>query len=267
MSVTVRPSQKLFDQMTQESDFVMNPEQLHGKALDMSLPFAQLCVPPLRVHILPVQGSSRPGIVISARHIAFDAMAMSFFFDELNARLSGQAIRTSHIPYNVFADTYRLHKDGAIARASKDYQLEKLQQLKDVDNCLWPKLRGRGLMCGDDAGWWHPDGTPGKPHERKSLDAAAGFERGRPVSGEVKLLLLAVFKSEYNIEAFTIVKAAISIFNVEQTGQHRAVYNSTEAGRKWPFMEPWVCTTSTQHYELGRSDDVICFQLHQRRPP
>jgi hypothetical protein len=135
---------------------------------------------------------------------------------------------------------YRLHRGGAIARASKDYQLEKLQHLKDVDNCLWPKLRGPGLMCGDDSGWWHPDGPPGKPHERKSLDVSAGLERGRPVSGRVKLPFLSVLKSRYNIEAFTVVKAAISIFNVEQTGQHRAVYNSTEAGRKWPFVEPWI---------------------------
>jgi hypothetical protein len=240
LSVTVRPTQKLFEYMIQDSDPVKSPEQLYGKAWDLSLPFAQLNEPPLRVQILPVQGSSRPGIVISARHIAFDAMAMSFFFDELNARLSGQAIKTLPIPYNVFADMYRLHRDGAIATASKHYQLEKLHQLKDVKDCLWPKLRGPGLMCGDDAGWWHPDGTPGKPHERKSLDAAAGLERGRLVSGQVKLPLLSVLKSEYNIEAFTIVKAAISIFNVEQTGQDRAVYNSTEAGRKWPFMEPWV---------------------------
>jgi hypothetical protein len=240
LSVTIRPSQRLFDQIIQDSDLVTSPEQLHGKAWDLSLPFAQLCEPPLQVQILPVEGSSRPGIVVSARHIAFDAMAISFFFDELNARLSGQAIKTSPIPYNVFADMYRLHRDGAIARASKDYQSEKLQQLKDVDGCLWPKLRGPGLMCGDDAGWWHLDGTPGKSHERKSLDAAAGLERGRPVSGKVKLPFLSVLKSEYNIEAFTIVKAAISIFNVEQTGQHRAVYNSTEAGRKWPFVEPWI---------------------------
>ena len=240
LSVTVKPSRKLFDQMIQDSDPIDSAEQLYGKAWDLTLPFARLCEPPLRVQILPVQGSSRPGIVVSPRHIAFDAMAMSFFFDELNARLSGQAIKTVPVPYNVFADMYRLHRDGAIARASKYYQLEKLQQLRDVDDCLWPKLRGPGLMCGDDAGWWHADGTPGKPHERISLDAAAGFERGRLVAGKVKLPPLSVLKSEHNIEAFTIVKAAISIFNVEQTGQHRAVYNSTEAGRKWPFMEPWV---------------------------
>lgn len=240
LSVTVRPSQKFFDQMIQDSDPVKSPEQLYGKARDLRLPFAQLNEPPLRVQILPVKGSSRPGIVVSARHIAFDAMAMSFFFDELNARLAGQAIKTLPIPYNVFADMYRLHKDGAIAKASKQYQLKKLQQLKDVEDCLWPKLRGPGLMCGDDTGWWHPDGTPGKSHERESLDAAAGIERGRLVSGKVKLPFLSVLKSEYNIEAFTIVKAAISIFNVEQTRQDRAVYNSTEAGRRWPFMEPWI---------------------------
>lgn len=240
LSVSVRPSQKLFDQMIQDSDPVKSPKHLHGKAWVLSLPFAQLCEPPLRVQILPVPGSSRPGIVISVRHIAFDAMAMSSFFDELNARLSGQAVKTLPIPYNVFADMYRLQRDGAIARASKDYQLEKLQHLKDTEDCLWPKLRGPGLMCGDDAGWWHPDGTPGKPHERKSLDAAAGLERGSLVSGSIKLPSLSILQSEYSIEAFTIVKAAISIFNVEQTGHYRAVYNSTEAGRKWPFMEPWI---------------------------
>jgi hypothetical protein len=240
LSVTIRPSQRLFDQMIQDSGSVTSPEQLHGKARDLSLPFARLGEPPMRVQILPVQGSSRPGIVVSARHIAFDAMAMSLFFDELNARLSGKPMKKAHIPYNVFADMYRLHRDGAIATASRDYQLEKLQQLKDVDDCLWPKLKGPGLMCGDDAGWWNLDGTPGKSHERKSLDAAAGLERGGLVSGKVKLPHLSVLKSDHNIEAFTIVKAAISIFNVEQTGQHQAVYNSTEAGRKWPFMEPWV---------------------------
>jgi hypothetical protein len=78
LSVTVRPSQKLFDQIIQDIDSVTSPEQLLGKARDLSLPFARLCEPPLLVQILAVEGSSRPGIVVSARHIAFDAMAMSF---------------------------------------------------------------------------------------------------------------------------------------------------------------------------------------------
>lgn len=222
LSVTVRPSQKLFDQMIQDSDPVKSPEQLRGKARDLSLPFAQLCEPPLRVQILPVQGSPRPDIVFSARHIAFDAMVMSSFFDELNARLSGQTIKTLPILYNVFADMYRLYRDGGIARASKSYQLVKLQQLKNAESCLWPRLRGPGLRCGDDAGWWHPDGTPGKPHERKSHDAAAGLERERLVSGSIKLPSLSVLKLKYSVEAFTKVKAVTSIFNVEQTGQPRS---------------------------------------------
>ena len=53
---------------------------------------------------------------------------------------------------------------------------------------------------------------------------------------------LQTLRSTHAIEPFTLVKAAIALLNVSQTKQPRAVFSSTEAGRKWPFMELWIAS-------------------------
>ncbi len=47
-------------------------------------------------------------------------------------------------------------------------------------------------------------------------------------------------RNEFKIDPSIVVKAALAVFNVRQTGQPFAIFNSVEAARSWPFIPPWV---------------------------
>jgi acyl carrier protein len=241
--VVLGPSTQWLETLIQVVQPVDNVESLQAFTQNSTLPFAEAGGPCLRALIVPVAGSERPGLVMTINHAVFDAVSISTFFDDLEELLAGNTAHPrSLIPYSIFADMYHLHKDGTAGQISKSFQLEKFQHLDGVSDCLWPALQGPGVMIGDDAGWTHKDGTPGKPMERMSRDAATRTNKGLPVARAFDVPGLKSLKDSHAIEPFVLVKAALAIFNVSKTKQHRAVFSSTEAGRKWPFMEPWVAS-------------------------
>lgn len=229
------------NKMVSQSLPVDDPKELASTVLDPLRPYGKAGEPSLQVQIIPVQGSSRPGILFSAYHTVFDAFSFGGFLQELEAILSkSSSKRPSRVPYGVFADMYQLHKGSAPAQISRAYQQSKLGQLEGAEACLWPRLRGPGVMSGDDYGWKYPDGSPGRPEERVSLAEAEGKPRGVSIKQQVDVPGLPLLKTEHKMEASAVAKAAVAIFNVEQTGQKQAIFGNPEAGRVWPFMEPWI---------------------------
>jgi hypothetical protein len=261
--VVLRSSEKWLDTLVQVVQPVDSVESLRAFAREPTLPFAEAGGPCLRAQVVPISGSERPGLVTTINHAVFDAISATAFFDDLEEILAGTLVEPrSLIPYSIFADMYHLHKDGASGQISKSYQLEKFQQLDSMEDCLWPPSKGPGLIIGDDAGWTHKDGTPGKAAERVSLDGMACTEKGVPLTRAFDVAGLRWLKDSHAIEPFVLVKAALAIFNVSQTKQRRAVFSSTEGGRKWPFMEPWVASQLPSPMDvagptLGWSFDLI----------
>lgn len=259
----VKLSDAWLDGVIEQMPPVNHPDEFRGIVLDKSRPYAGAGNPSFRAQIIPVNGSQRPGVFISVYHAVFDAISMGGFIEELDTVLSNPSARQpAKIPYAVFADMYHLHSTSAQAQASKQYQQEKLKGIENMEKYLWPRLRGPGVMGGNDQGWKYSDGTLGRPEERVSLDEAAGRTRGRAVHREVHVPGLATMKVQHWIEASTLVKAAVAVFNVEQTGQDRAVFSNTEAGRVWPFMEPWTSqhlpnTMNIAGSCMGRAFNII----------
>jgi acyl carrier protein len=241
--VVLRSSEQWLDTLVQVVQPVENVESLRLTARSAALPFAEAGGPCFRAQVVPVSGSERPGLVMTINHAVFDAVSISAFLDDLEELLAGDRVELrSLIQYNVFADMYDLHKGGLAGQISKSYQLDKLQHLDGIEPCLWPPTRGCGYMIGNDAGWRHPDGSPGRTMERVGRDGVVGTERGEPVTGTFDVSGLRWLKSSRGIEPFVLIKAALAIFNVSQTKQPRAVFSSPEAGRNWPFMEPWIAS-------------------------
>jgi hypothetical protein len=50
---------------------------------------------------------------------------------------------------------------------------------------------------------------------------------------------LPLLKSK-NIQPYIVVKTAIALFNIQQTGQDHAIFTNLDAGRSWPFMPSWI---------------------------
>lgn len=239
--VVLKPSRKLSDIMVEENRVEEDAASLHRLAGDPDFGYATAGRPALHATVVPVRGSSRPAMVLSVYHSVFDAISIGFFFDDLDGRLSGTTSgKVDWIPYKMYADMFRLHRGGEMGQENMKYQMEKLKDIDGLSKCLWPRLRGPGLMAGNDDGWRYANGQPGKPEERVSLNRLAGKERNNFIRDKIELPSLSAMKGSHGVEAFLLTKAALAIFNVEETGKEHAVYVSTEAGRSWPFMEPWV---------------------------
>jgi hypothetical protein len=71
--------------------------------------------------------------------------------------------------------------------------------------------------------------------------ARNGRERVRypRVVTKTKVPQMATLK-EKGIQPVIVVKTAIAIFNVRQTGQDHALFNTIDTGRSWPFMPSWI---------------------------
>lgn len=238
MHVVVKVSDRLLDRIMEVSAPIESPEILQRMLWSPHLPYANAGGQSLRFNIVPITGSDKPGVIMSAYHAVFDAMSASRFLEELDTFVAGgQPHIPQWIPYSTFAQVYHSGRDSNAALASEEYQMEKLRDLDNVEQCLWPPLRGPGLLSGDDRGWRYPDGTPGNPSERIGLPQRPGIPKGVVRMKQVDLPDLPVIKSERSIEAHVLAKAAVAIFNVEQTKQGQAIFSNAEAGRTWPFLD------------------------------
>jgi hypothetical protein len=242
--LAIKPTEKWLGMITQEQDSVQTQQDALKLLRSRERPFCWPNGPAFRAEIIPVQGSQRPVLLVSASHAVFDALSIVSFFEDLDASLAGRYISTQKIPYYVFAEIYRLNKGNALSRASDDYYVEFMQSIDDIGKYAWPKPRGTSplYMTGDDQGWKEMNNSePMDPQrQRVSLDELAGTPRGAPVVKHGRLPNLHDMKVKHGIEAYTLVKAAIAIFNIEQTGMNRAYFANMEAGRTWPYVDQWT---------------------------
>jgi hypothetical protein len=242
--LAIKPTEKWLDMITQERNSVQTEQDARKLLRSRDRPFCWPNCPAFRVEIIPVQGSQRPVLLVSVSHAVFDALSLVSFFEDLDASLAGRYISTPKIPYYFFAEIYRLNKGNALSRASDDYYVEFMQSVDDTRKYAWPKPRGTSplYMTGDDQGRTELDNSdPVDPqHQRVSLDEMTGTPRGAPVVKLGHLPNLHDMKVKHGIEAYTLVKAAIAIFNIEQTGMDRAFFANMEAGRTWPYVDHWT---------------------------
>jgi hypothetical protein len=198
----------------------------------------------LQACIVPLQGASsgaRFGLCLSVNHAAFDAMSMTAFLKDLQTSMRQEPLpRGTPIPYMAFAEAYRLHKDSVLGQRTAIYHTNKFVSSNLPSSCLWPPSKGPGFFIGPDSVWKRSDGSPGPASERVSSDATAGLPRGRSVHTRVMIPGLQELKSNHSIEPSIVFKAAVALFNAEQTGADRAVFKTTAAGRSWPFLEDWI---------------------------
>ena len=135
-----------------------------------------------------------------------------------------------------FADIYFMHRDGPTARAACDFHARRLRGLANIQESFWPPQRAPGWFQGNDEGWIHLDGTPGKPGERPSLDNH-NVGRNESIVRIIHLPRFSQHRSTVGVSSAVFPKSACALMNVHQTGAKEAIFGSSEAGRSWPFLE------------------------------
>lgn len=117
------------------------------------------------------------------------------------------------------------------------------------ENASWPPQPHpeSNIFRGSCYPWWKDtDRNKKNPSERQILDGI-GNERGiEGLSYTIDLPHLKVLRDSYGISSPIVLKAAVVLFNISQTGANEAHFGLPDAGRSWPFIQEYCGSEQTQ---------------------
>ena len=238
--IIVRPSQHWFDQCIIDLGRVSTTDDMRALVSDMSLQFVTSPGPLFHAAMMQDESTGKMGLVTSIHHSTYDAFSLSSFFKDFDAILADRTSSLSgNIPFKLYADMYHLHKDGPAALEAVRYCASRLNSISNYTKAFWPTQKVPEWLIGNDHGWQHRNGEPGKPEVRRLGDRGENGLDCLAVNRET-FPYLKQLKQTHSIEASTVVKAAVALCNSEMTSQDHAVFCNLDSARKWPFMEEWI---------------------------
>ncbi|KAF7896716.1 uncharacterized protein EAF01_009119 [Botrytis porri] len=123
----------------------------------------------------------------------------------------------------------------SLALSDVNFHIRRLRGISRITEALWPPKRAPGWMVGN---------------EKRSKDFITRNNKRRKlnINSQPRLRLTKMqdhpgierLRMQHFIQAPVIVKTAISILNVIQTGEPHAIFKSFDAGRNWPFLPEWI---------------------------
>ena len=239
--VIIRPTKRWFDRSITVGKAVDTISDVRALIGDMHLGFAGPSAPLFRAIIKPIKDTGTLGFVMSVHHSTYDAFSMSAFLQDFGKVLNNETNKLSRrVPFKLYADTYHMHKHGPAALNAVRYSVNRSKGIKKYQKALWPTQKGPEWLIGDDSGWKHRNGQPGKPEDRRAFDREDNRPEGVAIYRKDRLACLSTLRETHSIEASTVVKAAVTIFNTEMTGQRQAIFCNLDSARKWPFLEDWI---------------------------
>jgi aryl carrier-like protein len=236
--VVLRPSPNFWNCSIVTGLEVETPEDLRGAFLNEWAD--TLSGPLVRVAFASIKNPESSAFILVGNHAAYDNLSMDLLIEDLKTALEHKLTKNNilyapgHVPFKRFADSYFTYRSSEEAMEAATFHANRLRGIGNAKDSLWPKPRAPGFFKGQDDGWTHPDGTPGDallrtpldpPHDRHGLD---GLTRTAPVN------TLRAMKEQYGIMPHVILKVAVALFNMRQTGTYTAMFANVEAGRKWP---------------------------------
>ena len=242
--VVIRPSRLWFDQCIVIKEKVSSLDDLRASVSDPLLGFAGPSRPLCRAIISDIKAKNSTGLVMSVHHSTFDAFSMSAFFQDLESLLSNdKAILSHRTPFKLYADSYHLYKYSPQAREAARHAASRLKGISKHSAALWPIQKGHEWLIGSDKDWTYRDGSPGQPEVRKSFDREDNRPEGVAIYRKESSLQFPPLKMSHNVDASTILKAAVALFNTQSRGQHHALFCNLDSARKWPFLQDWIVKT------------------------
>ncbi|KAL8795607.1 MAG: hypothetical protein Q9182_007509 [Xanthomendoza sp. 2 TL-2023] len=116
----------------------------------------------------------------------------------------------------------------------------RLKGVKVYTKALWPVQMGSEWLIGNDHGWTYRSGILGNPEERQAFDREDNRSEGVVIHRKHTCAYFAALKQKHNLDASSIFKAAVTLFNTKTTGRQHAVFSNADRARRWPFLEKWI---------------------------
>lgn len=193
--------------------------------------------------ILHVEEFNASLLYMTYCHSTIDAMAVLHWHQDLDALINDvEAVNAGLTPYKLFADLFEEYEESMHSRRAVEFHARRLRGISRFKRALWPEKRGPGWMIADDNGSSHV-------HERGIIrdrvwegrwaNRAAEFRYPR-LGRVVFLPQMKQMHGNFGVSPALFTKCAITIFNVLQTNASRAIFNTWESGRSWPFVPDWI---------------------------
>lgn len=208
----VRPSKHWFDVMIEDGGSLRTPEDLLSldfRSGDHSCVADSKPVPLFHIKLCFIKATQSTGFVVYGDHSTYDAHSvLSLFVEDVTRALAepGKAL-PPRPKYNVFANSYYNYRNSVPAQINLDYRVSQIQGISQRRGGLWPFESFRSVNASPERLADHlllkGDITPG-------------------LTGITKHIKINLSNSQYlsvhKIPHVIALKAAIAIYNTQQTG-------------------------------------------------
>ncbi|ESZ90274.1 long-chain-fatty-acid-CoA ligase [Sclerotinia borealis F-4128] len=228
----LRPSRAVYDILITQESFSHESEVQESLVDDFDEGYESRM---LRAIIADVGGKST-ALIITLNHSVFDALFAYAWYSDLDMFIQNpEAISTPNTPFKLFANVYQQYQDSSLALSDINFHIRRLRGISRFTYALWPSKRAPGWMIGNDKG---SKNFVARDSIRNKLNS---IPQPRPRLARIQdFPNMERIRSQYSVQASVIVKTAISLFNVIQTGQQYAMFKNFDAGRRWPFLPEWI---------------------------
>ena len=242
--VIVRPSSRWFEVAITDAKSVGDIADLQTLPLspNESENFAPGIVPLFHITVSFVESQGSAAFIIYGNHSVFDATSLSMFLEDLEKVLINEReVLPQRTSYSHFANAYYSHRTSVQSQISLKYHISRLKGIGELRDALWPRRYNPQVLEGEETSHEHDGGSPQKSCDRILLEGSTsqgveGFTR------RAKLIQMATLQSEHKVSRAVVIKAAIALLNVHQTGQTHALFVNTQICRSWPFLEKDIAT-------------------------
>ncbi|CZR69382.1 related to long-chain-fatty-acid-CoA ligase [Phialocephala subalpina] len=226
--VVVRPGKTLYDILITEKAGLDEATIRETILDDSGESFSSIQM--FQAVVAPCQDSTT--LILTYNHSVFDAMSMVPWMRDLDMLVNDPNMTLLALtPFKLFADMVYSHQESMPATLDVQYFVKRFSGVNKQTKAFWPPQRAPGWMIATDQDSEHRAA-------RMKVRKAEPIRYPRVVT-KSKIPHMTALKA-MNVQPVNVVKTAIALFNIQQTGQEYAFFNNLDAGRSWPFMPAWI---------------------------
>ncbi|KAL8919493.1 MAG: hypothetical protein Q9208_006778 [Pyrenodesmia sp. 3 TL-2023] len=230
----IRSSKQWFDLMIKDGGTLRTPEDLLTLDLSYCDEKGSMDSPPVPLFYITIcfiEATQSAGFAIYGDHSTFDAHSvLSLFIEDLTQSLADPGKPLAPRPkYSLFANSYYNYRTSISAQLNIDYYLSILQGISQRRSGLWPKETFESVNA---------------PRERSADHLLLKGTITPGLAGITKHIKIDMTNNKYltvhKIPHMIAMKAAIAIYNTQQTGHPYAFFSNLAMARSYPFLSPEI---------------------------
>ncbi|KAL8733533.1 MAG: hypothetical protein Q9181_003549 [Wetmoreana brouardii] len=255
--IMIRSTSQWFDLAIKDGGTVSRPEDLLTVDLsyrDSTGSMNSKPTPLFYVKIYSIEVTQSAGFVVYGDHSTYDAHSvLSLFVEDLGKVLNNPVAALPLRPdYSLFANTYYNYRTSVPAQLTIDHYASRLKGMAQHQGGLWPRETFQSV-----------NGNPPRTADQLLL-------KGRITSGLTgitKHIKIDMSNNQYltvhKIPHVVAMKAAIAIFNTQQTGHPYAFFSNLQMCRSYPFLEPRIADRLPDPMDMpGATIEVTFDNIH-----